>query len=178
KRNTSLLALLLLLPFLFFLLFQENWEELKSSFLILLLPSLSIFAIAGIASIKNRLNKNLIKPAIAFTTIIIILVASITFISNLNFEKDQRWYTRFPHSLTNEINLNTLPEKSRLDWQFFYTDETKEEYQKQKQKYISPGIFPKLYHQISIKEFSFREFKNNINKKQLTTLEVWNYIYG
>jgi hypothetical protein len=178
KRNISLLMLLLLLPFLFFLLFQENWEELKSSFLILLLPPLSIFAIASIAAIKSRLNKNIIKPAITFITIVIILIASITFISNLNFEKDQRWYTRFPHSLTNEINLNTLPEELRLDWQFFYTDETKEEYQNQKQKYISPGIFPKLYNPISIKRFSFKEFRNNINKKQLTTLEVWNYIYG
>jgi len=178
KKNIGLLMLFLLFPFLFFLLFQENWEELKSSFLILLLPALSIFIIAGIAAIKNRLNKNIIKPVIAFTTIIIILIASVTFISSLNFEKDQRWYERFPHSLTNEINLNTLPEGSRLDWQFFYTDETKEEYQNQKQKYISPGIFPKLYNPISIKRFSFEKFKNNINKKQLTTLEVWNYIYG
>lgn len=176
KRNIGLLMLLLFFPFLFFLLFQENWEELKSSFLILILPSLTFFVIAGIVAIKNSLNRGK-KLLIAFIILVTIFLISVSVIHNVDFEKDSRWYIRFPHSQTHEVNLDTLPEDLRLDWQFFYTDETQEEYQYLKQKYTSFNVFPQLYQPVRINNFSLEKFRDEFNNKQLITLDVWDYIY-
>jgi len=177
KRNIGLLMLLLFFPFLLFLLFQENWEELKSSFLIILMPSLAFFIISGIVAVKNSLREDK-KPLIAFTTLIVISFISVNIIYDLNFEKDGRWYVRFPHSQAHETNLNSLPEDLRLDWQFFYTDETQEEYRYLKQKYTSLNILPQIYRPLKMNSFSLQKFKDELNNKQLTTLEVWDYIYG
>lgn len=176
KRNIGVLMLLLFFPFLFFLLFQENWEELKSSFLIILLPSLTFFVIAGVISIKNSLNRD--KPLIAFITLVIIFFISMSILRNVDFEKDSRWYIRFPHSQTHETDLEDLPEDLRLDWQFFYTDETQKEYQYLKQKYTSVNILPQFYQPIKINNFSLEKFSDEFSNKQLVTLEVWDYIYS
>lgn len=176
KKNTGWLMLLLFFPFMFFLLFQENWEELKSSFLIILLPPLTFFVTAGIIAIKNSLRRDK-KPLITFIILILLFFISVNTLSNVDFEKDSRWYIRFPHSQTHEIGLDSLPEDLRLDWQFFYTDETQKEYQHLKQKYTSINLLPQLYQPVRM-DFSLEKFKREFNNKQLTTLEVWDYIYG
>ncbi|MFO7711524.1 MAG: glycosyltransferase family 87 protein [Candidatus Woesearchaeota archaeon] len=151
---------LLFIPFLVFLALQENWEELKSSFIILLFPTIAIFMASGLS----------LRKIPAILTITILLTGGLFALETVHFEKDERWYQRFPHSLTEEISPK-LEMDMRLGWQFFYTPETQEEYEQMREKYLRKSLFPTLYNQPKI------NYENNYKVYNLTTLEIWDYIY-
>ncbi len=193
KKKSAILMIFIMLPFMVFLMVQENWEELKSSFVIMVLPSFVYFINYGIDTFlreclnlykhaKKKINRMILKPivirCISLIIIFTLIASSIPFLKSLEFQKDERWYERFPHSQTCNISALGLSEELRSDWQFFYHDETYSEYITQKEKYLNVGLFPKMYTKVNLNVSSVRGVVYMVGKRNLKTLEVWNYIYG
>ncbi len=179
KKRLGFLCLVLFVPFFIFLMFQENWEELKTSFLILILPPISIFIGMGLSAFISKIkNKDYKKALFSLLIILALIYSSVFMLKFIDYKVDERWYERFPHSLKDEINMSVLSNELRLDWQFFYTKDTLEEYEIQKEKYTDVWILPRLYSKLHVNNFSVGTFYSNVDKKELKTLEVWNYIYG
>jgi len=171
-RRLTVFFLLLFIPFFLFLAVQENWEELKTTFILLIFGPLVMFMAAGLKWLMNNLGwKTLLKV----TVVSIVLMIMIQLSSNIDVPVDERWYERFPHAINSESGLAELEESDRNSWEFFYTAETREEYEQQKRKLTRGNLFPALYEpfqpQVSVVSYG-------LQKKELTTLEIWDYIYG
>lgn len=171
KRRLAIFLLLWLVPSYLFLIVQENWEELKTTFILLVFNPLTIFMAGGIRSLftKNFKTKLLLLIGICLMLVFFVKISSL-----IEVEQDLRWYERFPHAVNSESGLNTLTEEYRNDWRFFYTPETKEEYKYQKKKLTQGNLLPMLYTNVNLSMPTLTE----INKRDLETLEIWNYIYG
>jgi len=157
--------------------FQENWEELKMSFLFLALPSVVLFIVYGL----DRLTSigGLRKNAVALFTIVSIFVLVLKFGFFLEFPEDSRWYVRFPKAAQNETGLYGLPEKARLDPEFFLTRETREEHVETKRRLTSACLLPCRYLPVDFDPGktvtgAYSEAATHV----LSVRDVWSRIYA
>jgi len=173
--ETSLLLFwYLIMAALFF--FQENWEELKQTFMALHLFPLAAFLAGGLAWFGAGLRDWRRWAAVAGLAGVTAL--AVLGVGRLDFPADTRWYERFPHAATNDSGLVELPEDLRKDWQFFYTRETEGEIAREKADLTRPCIVPTLYRPFDI------DFSNALGRiaeepgdRDLRTLAIWSYIY-
>ncbi len=174
NRNLSIFLLCWLAILLVFLMPQENWDEFKMTYIILMFPSISIFIVSGIESA-------VCKASVRKTIIVVLIIASLFFliraIHGLNFQADERWYERFPHA--NERHLTYLNDSQRMSWEFFHAGESADEILLQKNRITSPSLLPRFYlfRQGNILNSAFK-IPQEIGKKELTAVAIWEYVYG
>lgn len=171
NRKLAIFLLLFSIPFCLFLVVQENWEELKTTFVLLLFNPIIIFMVAGI---KWLFREGFTLKLFKIVGVSLILMFLVKAAYNLEIQEDERWYQRFPHAVNSESGLEVLGEEYRDGWQFFYTCETEEEYLFQKRKLTEGNPLPELYEKF---ELTVPD-TNDIYRKDLETLEIWNYIYS
>ena len=150
---------------------RQHWEELKTTFLLLILIPLIIFMLLGIISLfdKYKFKRRIVQLII----VLLLLFLSISFLSKLEFEQDMRWYIRFPHAVNSESGLEVLSEDMRKSWQFFHTPESPEEYDYQRDKLTKANLLPTLYQPLILN----RPDSEGLFGKNMTVLAIWQYIY-
>jgi len=158
--------------------FQENWEEVKQSFMVAGFLPLCFFMISGVKEIfKTR--ENLVRRLAVVFFIGVVTFGSVKLTALLDFPADQRWYARFPHAGENESHLDGLPENRRNDWEFFHTRETAEEIRAEKSKLTSGNLFPARYLPCDLRlGIPLTTLDREVNTRELKTLATWEYIYG
>lgn len=178
KQQRFYASLLLFWYVVVFLLFafQENWEELKQTFMALHLFPLAAFFAAGLAWFYENLKR--LRAWLAVGLLSLALFSGVRLVRTLDFPADARWYERFPHAARNDSGLRGLPQSKRKDWEFFYTRETSEEILEEKVHMTSPAPWPRLYRPcVSIgSDVAYRIIKEPFEREH-SALAVWSYIY-
>ncbi len=155
---------------------QENWEELKQTFMALHLFPLVVFMAAGLDWLVERpRDPRRLGWAAALSAAIAGAVFSARFV---DVPADERWYVRFPHAARNESGLAELPEERRKDWHYFYTREVPAEVERERRFMSTPVLLPSRYrpwHFASGAEL--RAALGEPWQRGLRTLAVWSYIY-
>lgn len=155
-------------PMYLLLSVQENWSELKMTFILLVFNPLILCLSLGLDNIFANQNnsKNIFK--IASFSIIIFLITKLLFYSN--FEVDLRWYTRFPRAIKG-VNISFIGDDLR----------TKKEdplallIQK---KILTQGNFLPRFckNEIDIPN-KLKKIKEELLQTDITTIDFWKYIY-
>ncbi len=153
--------------------FQENWEELKQTFMALHLFPLAAALAAGLdwvtASVKRWV------PIVAAGAVLWGVVLGLR---TVDVPADERWYVRFPHAEANDAGLDELPVERRKDWQFFYTRETPAEIAREKRDMTTVRPWPTLYRPFHWGGAeALAAMVEEPSTRELTTLAVWSYIY-
>jgi hypothetical protein len=178
RSRPALLATLLLWAGGVYLLFgpQENWEEVKMTFMLLAWPVLPILVAAGLASVLERPQR----------TGVLLLLAALVFgavkaCALLDAPADERWYVRFPNAAlaTNPGAQRGLAEDERNDWIYFQSYETPDEVARERAKLTAGWPWPARYLPVSWSPGpALSKIAAESGQKQLTVLEIWGYIYG
>ena len=156
--------------------FQENWEELKQTFMALHLFPLAAFLAAGLAWFAERPR----APArwVGLAAAAGALALALLSLRGLEIPADERWYVRFPHAGSNDTGMDGLPVRLRKDWHFFYTRESAAEIAAERLHMTRPRPWPALYRPPHVPDgedlaAALREPR----QRELSTLAVWSYIY-
>jgi hypothetical protein len=177
-RRDTLALLYWYLAYYGLFFFQENWEELKQTFMALHLFPLAAFAGAGLLWVLDcpRLRRRWVTVGVLACAIAVAVLSA----RLVEAPVDERWYYRFPHAGRNDSGLTELPEERRKDWHFFYTKETAEEIERERRVLATPCPLPAFY-----RPFHFGSGEGSVLERvarepferELKTLAVWSYIY-
>jgi hypothetical protein len=176
-RRTAWMAVAWLFITCLFWAFQENWEELKMSFLFLAMPPIFLFVSFGLGRLTaiGEMRGN----ALTLAAVTVILVVVIKFAFFLDFPQDQRWYERFPKAGTNSSQLSGLPEDKRLAPEFFLTRETDEERLATKQRLTSICLLPCQYLPLQTEWPTIGStVEQELEQPRLVVGNVWDTIYA
>jgi len=156
--------------------FQENWEELKQTFMALHLFPLVVFVAAGLRWLEHRRRE--VYAWLMYAACLLLLVASVLAARHVEVEADERWYERFPHARNSESGLHELPPELRKDWHYFYTREVPEEVDRERAHMTRLRPWPVLYRPLHLPD---RDDLDRIGRepveRELRTLAIWSYIY-
>ena len=156
--------------------FQENWEELKQTFMALHLFPLAAFVTMGMVWVAEGLNSW--KRAASVGVAAVLIAALLLGIRQWEVPIDERWYVRFPHAGANDTGMDGLPVHLRKDWQFFYTHESPEEIEQERWHMTQPWPWPSFYRPVHLPT---GEDLSAILEEPVTrehsTLAIWSYIY-
>lgn len=156
--------------------FQENWEELKQTFMALHLFPVAAFLAAGLAWLREGFREVRRWATVAVLAGALGLAARGTAL--LDIPADERWYVRFPHAARNDSGLDGLPEALRKDWHFFHTRETRAEIAREREHMTSPAPWPSLYRPfVAPPPDVWERIAGEPFERGHRTLAVWSYIY-
>lgn len=179
--------------------FQENWEELKMSFLFMVIPSVVLFIVYGFERLTSI--ENLKASVLTLASIVVTMVVVLKLMFFLEFPEDERWYRRFPKAGANrpqggrvtveECHLGRtaadfraapaggLPEDRRLDPEFFLVGESKCEKLEQKLKLTSACFLPCRYLpiELNVRDAIEKAFKE-ASRRSVTVEDIWSRIYA
>ena len=178
RRRRFEAGLLLFWWIVVYLLFaaQENWEELKQTFLALHLFPLVAFAAAGLDDLVRRVRQP--RAWLVPLALTAALAGAVLALRSADFPADERWYVRFPHAAANATGLDGLPEERRKDWHFFYTHETPAELQAERAAMTRLCVLPCLYRPVHLPEADvLTRMAAEPFTSTLRTLAIWSYIY-
>jgi hypothetical protein len=168
---------------------QENWEELKMTYLVLLFPAAALpFAeglrwmtgAAGVASSgPGDGTPRLPLRILAFSLVAAVVWSGAYTIGALAVPADARWWQRFPHAAVNRAGYAELPHELRWSWEFFHSGESDSELRRERDRLWPPGLFPRTYRarSVSIGE-EIRRMAGEAETTSLRTLAIWKYIYA
>ncbi len=173
-RRMFLFLIVFAMPFLLFLLPQENWEDVKTTFILMVFNALIIFMTAGLLFLikgRPRLRWRLLSLLVA----VIVLAAAVHIISGMDFRKDERWYVRFPYSKSAPINITFSDMNMRDEWQYFHSDENARELTTERALQTRGNLLPG-YRIPNIDLGSIKaEFRDPDHEMRF--VDVWRYIY-
>ncbi len=156
--------------------FQENWEELKQTFMALHLFPVAAFLAAGLVWLWE--GRREVRRWVAVAAVAVAMGVAARAAALLDVPADERWYVRFPHAARNESGLDGLPEDRRKDWHFFYTRETPDEVARERAHMTSPAPWPSLYRPFVAPPADVLErIAREPFEREHRTLAVWSYIY-
>jgi len=155
---------------------QENWEELKQTFMALHLFPLVAFAAAGLDDLVRRARQW--RAWLAPLAVAGALAAGVVALRGADFPVDERWYVRFPHAAANATGLDGLPQALRKDWHFFHTHETPAEIVEERAAMTRLCVLPCLYRPVHLPEADvLTRLAAEPFTSTLRTLAIWSYIY-
>ncbi len=155
-------------PMYLLLSVQENWSELKMTFILLVFNPLILYLSLGLENLffGQSTFRRIFK--IASFSIIIFAITKLLFYSN--FEVDQRWYMRFPRAIKG-INISFIGDDLRTK------KEDSNELLIQKKILTQGNFLPRFCkNEINIQD-KLRKFKEEFKQTDITTIDFWKYIY-
>ncbi len=155
--------------------FQENWEELKQTFMALhLFPLIAFVAAAWLWIAEEARSWRRWGTLAACTVAVTVAVLSAGLV---DVPADDRWYARFPHAANHEWG-QPLTEVQRKDWQFFYTRENEEEIAHEQRTLSTPSPLPAAYRPIHFADGEdLAQMAREPFLREWRTLAIWSYIY-
>jgi len=168
RKNKCLFLLLWFLPIYMFFSVQENWSELKMTFLLLFLSPLVIFATYGLEWIMDR--RYAAKDILRISSYALLLIFAIKLIFYAEFDADPRWYLRFPRILgSGEISFIGDDLRTKA--------EDADELLGQKKDLTKANIFPSIrIHSIDMTE-ALKKAAKEFQQKDISVVDFWKYIY-
>lgn len=154
-------------------LFQENWEEPKTTFGALNIPALGVFMVAGLGWMIEQ-PKNWKRWLVAIC-IILFIEAGILGASRLYVPVDERWYVRFPKAKTEAAAIGCINDLQRREWFLFHTDECPKELEEQRSKLTKGNLFPNLYYPLTLNAAGIWDDWGRYEPK---IFDIWDKIYG
>lgn len=182
RRSLALMLLLWMLPV--YVLFgpQENWEEVKMTFMLLAWPPLALFLALGLRWALDVVQPGRgWRPGAALLGLAMAVILGVGLLSGVHVPQDERWYVRFPNA-DRELNpaaQEGLAETERNDWQYFQSFETPAEIDRERAKLSAARLYPATYLPLNWdfgREWS--EMGDELGSRELEVLEIWGYIYG
>ena len=178
RREVVILLLIWMLPV--YVLFgpQENWEEVKMTFMLLAWPPLGVFAAAGLVGLRQLELKPALMHLAAVTAAVFCVVKLLGMVA---VPEDDRWYVRFPNASlnTNAAAQAGLDERDRNDALYFQSYETEAEIAYERGKLSAGWPWPMRYLPLDWdfgREWS--EMGTEIGERELVVEDIWGYIYG
>lgn len=164
--------------FWLFLAFQENWEELKMSTVLLLFVPWGLWIGIALEALAER-GSRARTVAVAAAALSIALLALPRLAGGVRLPADQRWYERFPHAARNESGLAELPDDQRLTWKLFYTREQPAEIERNRRLLTSIWPWPMPYvPRPAGANATPTSLAAEWGAHELRIFEVWRRIYG
>ena len=187
RRKLSLLVVLLSWSLPVYALFgpQENWEEVKMTFMLLAWPPLApLFAIGladvlpGDAAKTPRTSGFRWIPLVACTAL---AFGGVQALATVQAPQDMRWYVRFPNAdkAKNPGAQEGLAEVDRNEWRYFQSYETEGEIAQQRAKLSAGWPWPSRYLPVRFElSAAWERMVSEAGRRHLEVLEIWGYIYG
>ncbi len=180
RRALAWMLLLWMLPV--YLLFgpQENWEEVKMTFMLLAWPPVALFLARGLHWSADVLSRGWRSRA-QLVALVLLIGLCVAGLGSVHVPQDERWYVRFPNADRdkNPAAQEGLVEEERNDWKYFQSFETEAEIARERAKLSEAALFPAVYLPLRW-DFSreWKEMRGEVGERKLQVLEIWGYIYG
>ncbi len=180
RRNRKVALFGLLWAGCVYLLFgpQENWEEVKMTFMLLAYPPLILWLAAGLHALTLRAGR--LQRLVALAALCALLFAGVRWAATLDFPADTRWYVRFPKAAPGAPGVQAgLAETARNDTTFFLSHETPEEIARERHKLTAalPWPMPTLPLRWDLRRAA-GELAAELGRRTLTVPDVWDDIYA
>jgi hypothetical protein len=156
---------------------QENWEEVKMTFMLLAWPPIGVFAAAGgLPWLDPSSRRRAIQTTVGLAVLVMV---GVKLLGTVHAPQDERWYIRFPKAAETDPGAQPgLAEAQRNDWTYFQSYETEEEIARERHKLTRALPWPARYLPL---EWDFsREWGEMVQEsgtRELRILEIWGYIY-
>ncbi len=179
RREVLIFSVVMMLPV--YVLFgpQENWEEVKMTFMLLAWPPLAVFAAAGAVALKPGPDQK--RSLMVLAGLVVLVFAGIKGLGSIEVPQDERWYVRFPNAdkAKNPDAQEGLAVTERNDWVYFQSYETEAEIARERAKLTAGLPWPAEYLPLQW-DFGreYAEMRTEVSKPELVVLEIWGYIYG
>ena len=156
---------------------QENWEEVKMTFMLLAYPPLGVAFAAGVYGCFQR--GQLRRRLVALAVIALAVFAGIRWVGTVEAPVDERWYQRFPNAAPeNPSSLAGLDPADRNDHIYFERHESSEEIAQERAKLTAGYPWPMPYLP---SRFHWDRSKDLIEgewgQRSLRIEEIWDHIY-
>ena len=178
SRSTVILLVLWMAPVYALFGPQENWEEVKMTFMLLAWPPIGVFVALGIIGLSELPVK---RAAVALGAATIALTLVLKLLATVDAPQDMRWYVRFPNAdrVKNPAAQEGLAETERNDWVYFQSYETSDEIARERSKLSAAWPWPAQYLPLDW-DFGreWAQMREEAGKRELVVLEIWGYIYG
>ena len=158
---------------------QENWEEVKMTFMLLAWPPLVPLAAAGMHALWASRADVGGWAALGATSLALLLFVKAA--GTVDAPADERWYVRFPNAslATNPGAQEGLDEGDRNDWIYFQSYETPAEIAHERAKLSAGWPWPAQYLPVDVGPAKAAALLGPMaGERELTVLEIWGYIYG
>jgi len=180
KQHRRLLAVLMLWWLPVYALFgpQENWEEVKMTFMLLAWPPLAPLFALGFADLAGRRTGLRLAPAVGVT---IAAILCVNLLATVHVPQDMRWYVRFPNAdkAKNPGAQQGLAEHERNEWRYFQSYEDAAEIARERDKLSAALLWPAPYLPVRFDpDAAWRAMRREADERTLRVLEIWGYIYG
>ena len=181
RRRLAVMLILWMLPV--YVLFgpQENWEEVKMTFMLLAWPPLALFLAVGLSWSAEVIAEHGWRRRIRLVTLMLAVGVGVAALGSVHVPQDERWYVRFPNAdrAKNPAAQEGLAEGERNDWTYFQSYETSEEIARERAKLSAAAFFPAVYLPLRW-DFAreWTEMRSEVGNRELQVLEIWGYIYG
>ena len=157
---------------------QENWEEVKMTFMLLAWPPIAPLFAIGAADIFRAAREIRWVPLVACA---LVTFGGVQLLAQVQAPQDMRWYVRFPNAdkAKNPGAQRGLAERDRNEWRYFQSYETDEEIAEQRAK-LSAGLpWPARYLPTRFDvAAAIKRMGEEAGNRELKVLEIWGYIYG
>ncbi|MBU1864213.1 MAG: glycosyltransferase family 39 protein [Candidatus Omnitrophica bacterium] len=169
KRNKkeALFLILWFLPMYSIFVVQENWSELKTSFLLLFINPPLFWVAFGCDMLFEKHAR--VYRFCSVIVVSIILVIAVKLLSFFDCEVDGRWYERFPRALKKEMSFVGDDLRSK--------PESTAELMAQKKQLTKGNLFPIIAVTIKPLQNVFSSSRDEIKKRKLYMIDYWKYIY-
>jgi len=177
SKTLTLFFLFWCIPFTLFFLFQENLDEWKISYTLLLFPPLALFTTAGLKRLVSRVEPA--KSLLLYVGGAMVLFVGVRSLRHIESPIDTRWYLRFPKALNTENRGIVLNEDERFEWYIYHTDETPEEHEKRKEKMTEANLLPARYLERKKRDWDMSKgIVSEWMTDRIRTCDMWEKIYG
>ena len=154
-------------------LFQENWEEPKTTFGALAIVPLAVFMVRGLEWLASRPRDWRRWAALAVT--VAAIEGGVWAARQVEVPVDERWHVRFPKARKEASGIGCLSDAQRREWLFFHTDECPSELKFQRAKLTRGNLLPSLYFPLTLGAAGFGE---QWWKYEPEIFDIWDKIYG
>ncbi|MEE2829973.1 MAG: hypothetical protein VX498_12355 [Myxococcota bacterium] len=158
---------------------QENWEEVKMTFMLLAWPPLVPLFACGLEGLTAPSTRR--PQLVLLLGATLLLMAAGWGLGSLEFPEDERWYLRFPKADRDAQPPAQagLAQDDRNDWVYFQSYETAAEIARERSKLRSVRPWPDRYLPVRLDpSASWTDMRQELGQRNLEVLEIWGYIYG
>ncbi len=154
-------------------LFQENWEEPKTTFAALVIGPLAVLAGQGVAWLVAGAREK--RRWLVFASALLVVEGFVLSARLVDAPVDERWYERFPKAKIEAATIGCLSDEQRREWMFFHTDECAAELAEQRRKLTGGTLWPRLYYPLPWPDVDLRA---EWLRREPPIFDVWDHIYG
>lgn len=154
-------------------LFQENWEEPKTTFGALIIVPLGLLMALGIEWLADRPRSW--RRWASLLGVVLLLEAGVWAAARVHVPVDERWYVRFPKAKTETAHYGCLADEQRREWMFFHTDECPAELAEQRAKLTRGNLLPHLYYPLRLGGV---DLAAELGNDEPRLFDIWHRIYG